>query len=81
MALDPVSTAVSPVAATGPATAFIEAAAASIGAGMLLGGFVSGLFGLVFGLGSAERERIVVAGSSWAGLAMAVGVVIEAIIR
>lgn len=79
MVLDPTSGVVY-LAAAGPITASIEAAAASVGAGMVLGGFVAGLLGSVFGWkGSARDEAIAITGS-FAGLVVAVLLVVEVII-
>lgn len=68
------------MAATGPATELIEATATSIGAGMLLGGFVAGLVALVFGAEPARREEALLIWSSLAGLGTAVIVLTETIL-
>jgi inner membrane protein involved in colicin E2 resistance len=69
------------LAATGPVTTFVESAAASVGAGMLLGGFLAGLFGVLFGWERSRRDEAVVVAGSLAGLAMAAGVTMEAIVH
>ena len=76
MALDP-TPAVVYLAAAGPITASVEAAAASIGAGMVLGGFLAGALGSVFGWRGSVRDEAMVVTSSLAGLATAVLLVIE----
>jgi hypothetical protein len=68
------------LAAAGPITASVEAAAASVGAGMVLGGFVAGLFGSIFGWRGSVREEAMVITSSIVGLVMVILVVAEAII-
>jgi len=69
------------LAATGPVTAFIESAAVSIGAGMLLGGFLAGLRGLLTDGSTADRERWMVEMSSSGGLVMALCLAAEASMR
>jgi hypothetical protein len=81
MVPEPLSTAARLVAATGPVTAFVEAAAASVGAGMVLGGFLAGLLGLASRRGVRDREQATLDMASFGGLAMAVGLIIEAIVR
>jgi hypothetical protein len=55
--------------------------AASVGAGMLLGGFLASLLALVRGLTPVERDQVLVAGSSWAGLMSVAVLVGELILR
>lgn len=69
------------MAANGPATELIEATATSIGAGMLLGGFVAGLFALISGADPTRRDKSLVAWSSLAGLGTATVFVMETILR
>jgi hypothetical protein len=71
MAFDPTSS-VAYLAAAGPITAAVEAAAASVGAGMVLGGFVAGLMGSIFGWKRSVREEVMVTVSSGAGLVLAI---------
>lgn len=73
MVLDPASGVVY-LAAAGPITA------ASVGAGMVLGGFVAGLLGSVFGWKGSARDKAMAITSSFAGLVVAVLLVVEAII-
>ncbi len=47
---------------------------------MLLGGFLAGLFGVLFGWERSRRDEAVVVASSLAGLAMAAGVTMEAFV-
>jgi hypothetical protein len=68
------------LAAAGPITASIEAAAVSVGAGIVLGGFVAGLLGLVFGWKGSARDEGMAITSSFAGLVVAVLLVVEVII-
>lgn len=81
MAFDPASTAVHTVAATGPVTTFVEAVAASVGAGMLLGGFLAGLIGLASDWDARDRERVLVGLSSLGGLMMTLGLLVETTVR
>lgn len=80
MALDPTSATVY-LAAAGPITASIEAAAASVGAGMVLGGFVAGLLGSAFDWRGSVRDRAMVIASSVAGMVVTILLAVEAIIR
>lgn len=57
--------------ATGPISNLIEATAVSVGAGMVLGGFVASLLALVAGIESADRERAISAWSTLTGLGAA----------
>jgi len=77
MALDPTSAAAY-LAAAGPITASVEAAAASVGAGMVLGGFVAGLMGSIFGWKRSVREEVMITASSAAGLVVAILLTVEA---
>ena len=77
MAIDPTSS-VAYLAAAGPITASIEAAVASVGAGMLLGGFVAGLMGSILGWSRSVREEMMVTTSSGVGLAVAAVLIAEA---
>jgi len=79
MALDPTS-AVGYAAAAGPITASVEAAAATVGAGMVLGGFVAGLLAAVFGWRGSVRDAAMAITTSFAGLVVAILLVVEAII-
>lgn len=81
MAFDFASTAGRTMAATGPVTAFVEAAAASVGAGMLLGGFLAGLIGLASDWDARDRERMLIGLSSLGGLAMILALLVETTIR
>jgi hypothetical protein len=78
MALDLTSASVY-LAAAGPITASVEAAAASVGAGMVLGGFVAGLMGSIFGWRRSVREEVMITASSAVGLAVAILLIAEAI--
>lgn len=80
MAIDPTSS-VAHLAAAGPITAAVEAAAASVGAGMVLGGFVAGLMGSIFGWRGSVRDEAMVVTSSLVGLVVAVLLVVEATLR
>jgi hypothetical protein len=62
-------------------TAVAEVLATSVGAGVVLGGFLAGVFGTVLGWKTAEREQAAVAIGSLMGLAMAVLLTVETIIR
>lgn len=68
------------MAANGPATELIEATATSIGAGMLLGGFIAGLFAVASKADPAWRDEALIVWSSFAGLISVVVVVVEAIL-
>lgn len=50
------------IAAVGPITSGVEAAATSIGAGILLGGFVTGLVGLLLSWEQGRSDRRVARG-------------------
>jgi hypothetical protein len=80
MGIDPTHIAVY-LAAAGPITASVEAAAASVGAGMLLGGSAAGLLGSVFGWRGLVRDEAITITSSFAGLVVAILLGAEAIIR
>lgn len=67
--------------ANGAATELIEATATSIGAGMLLGGFLAGVVSTILRFEPSERERYVVAWGSFAGVAVVVVATVEAITR
>lgn len=62
-------------------TAFGEAAATSVGAGMVLGGFLAGLLGLVSGWDTPARERVAIGMGALGGLLMALGLAAETLIR
>lgn len=79
MALD-LTSGVVYLAAAGPITASVEAAAASVGAGMVLGGFLAGLLGSVLGWRGSVRDEAMVITSSIVGLVVAILLVAEAII-
>jgi hypothetical protein len=81
MAWDSASSGSGIVAAAGPVTTFVEAAAISVGAGMLLGGFLAGLAALASGWEATDREPAVVGMSSIGGLFMALCLLIETIVR
>jgi hypothetical protein len=63
----------------GPLTSLMEAAAAAIGAGMLLGGFVTGVAGLVLAWPKKEFEARVLQ-EGYVGGVVAAGVVFADII-
>lgn len=67
--------------AGGPATELIEATATSIGAGMLIGGFIAGLFALASGVEPARRDHAVLVGSSVVGLLAVGAAIVETAIR
>lgn len=69
------------MAAIGPVSNLIEATAVSVGAGMLLGGFVASLLLLVAGIEPTERERAISAWSTLTGLGAAGVVIAEIVFR
>jgi uncharacterized membrane protein YiaA len=59
------------MAGIGPVTSGVEALATSIAAGILLGGFVTGLVGLLFSWEQGRSDRRVARGGYFGGLIVA----------
>ena len=68
-------------AAVGPVTSGVEMAATSIAAGILLGGFVTGLVGLLLSWEQRRSDRRVARGGYLGGLIVALVAVAEAWLR
>lgn len=79
MAFDPGIGGALLVMAVGPVTSLGEAAATSIAAGMLLGGFMAGIYGTAAGWESRWRDDLAVGGGYVGGLVTAVVLVGEAL--
>jgi hypothetical protein len=69
------------VAEAGPVTSGVQAAATAIGAGILLGGFVTGLVGLLLSWEQRRSDRRVVRGGYLGGLIVAIVAIFEAGLR
>jgi hypothetical protein len=67
--------------AVGPVTTVIESTAAAVGASMLLGGFGTGIYGVVLGWPRPALEARVLEGGYIGGGAGVVGIIADIIIR
>lgn len=70
-----------PPAGLGPVTTTGEVFAGSIGAGVLLGGFLAGVVGLLCQWDRRRRDDVVFAAGAFGGVAMVMAAAIEAAAR
>lgn len=67
--------------ATGPITAAVESAATSVGAGMLLGGFLGGVVALLFRWEPPRRDEFVFVATATVGVVAGAVMLLETVLR
>lgn len=68
-------------ASVGPATTLVEAVAASVGAGIVLGGFAMGAVGILTGWSRRDFEKRMLRDGYLGGIAGAVALVVDLVLR